>query len=123
LILKINKLKLGNGSNPIVEQTCSYVLEHITHNLKIKSLADAMFLHRSYLSEVFKLQTGMRLNEYIRRVKLERAKKLILDGQLLNYQVAGQLGFKDVEYFGRLFKKYTGMLPSEYKESLVTTIT
>jgi two-component system response regulator YesN len=122
LMQRINKLKLGNGSNAILEQTCNYVLEHIGHDLTIKNLAEALFLHRSYLSEVFKRQTGMRLNEYIRMVKLERAKKLIVDGQLLNYQIANQLGFKDVEYFGRLFKKYTGMLPSEYYEAPVAIL-
>jgi two-component system response regulator YesN len=122
LIQKINKLKLGNGSNTIIEQTCSYVLEHVGHALAIKNIAEALFLHRSYLSEVFKRQTGVRLNEYIRLVKLERAKKMIADGQLLNYQIANQLGFKDVEYFSRLFKKYTGMLPSEYHEASVTIL-
>jgi two-component system response regulator YesN len=122
LIRKIKKLKLGDGRSRIVEQTCRYVLEHLNPNLTIQRLAKALFLHRSYLSEVFKRQTGMRLNEYIRLVKLERAKKMIRDGRLLNYQIAGQLGFKDVEYFSRLFKKYTGMLLSEYKESPVTIL-
>jgi two-component system response regulator YesN len=120
VIQKINKLKPENGSNRILGQTCRYVLEHPDYSLTIKKLAEALFLHRSYLSEVFRRQTGMRLNEYIRLVKLERAKKLLMEGQLLNYQIAGQLGFKDVEYFGRLFKKYTGVLLSEYKESAGT---
>jgi two-component system response regulator YesN len=122
LVQKINRLKPGDGSNRILEQICRYVLEHLDQNLTIKKLAETLFLHRSYLSEVFKRQTGMRLNEYIRQVKLERAKKLIRDGQLLNYQIAGQLGFKDVEYFGRLFKKYTGILLSEYKDTPVTIL-
>jgi two-component system response regulator YesN len=119
LAVTIDKLYLGNGNNIIVKQACNYVLQNVDTDLTIKSLAEALFLHRSYLSEVFKQQTGWRLNQYITTVKLERAKKLIGDGQLLGYQIAGQLGYKDVEYFSRIFKKYTGLPPSQYKESLV----
>jgi two-component system response regulator YesN len=119
LAVTIDKLYLGNGNNLIVKQACNYVLRHVDTDMTIKSLAEALFLHRSYLSEVFKQQTGWRLNQYISMIKLERAKKLIGDGQLLGYQIAGKLGYKDVEYFSRIFKKYTGLPPSQYKESLV----
>jgi two-component system response regulator YesN len=121
LVVKVNKLNLVKGSNAIVKQVCSYVLENVDTDLTIKSLAEALFLHRSYLSEVFKQQTGWKLGEYITMVKLERAKKLIEDGQLLGYQIAGKLGYKDVEYFSRIFKKYTGMPPSRYRSFFVPT--
>jgi two-component system response regulator YesN len=115
LIGKINKLKLGDGRNQLVEQACCYVLDHIDQHLTIQRLAETLFIHRSYLSEIFKRQTGVKLNDYLHIVKLERAKKLLVEGRLLNYQIAGLLGFKDVMYFSRIFKKYTGMMPSEYK--------
>lgn len=118
LVVMVNKLNLGKGSNAIVKQVCNYVLENVDTDITIKNLAEALFMHRSYMSEVFKQQTGWRLGEYITMVKLERAKKLIEDGQLLGYQIAGKLGYKDVEYFSRIFKKYTGMPPSQYKKFL-----
>ncbi|MGD8400730.1 MAG: response regulator [Bacillota bacterium] len=121
LAVKIPRLYLKEGSNPIVKQACRYVLENVDTDLTTKSLAEALFLHRSYLSEVFKQQTGRCLGEYITMVKLERAKKLIKDGQLLSYQIAGKLGYKDVEYFSRIFKKYTGMPPSRYRNYSVST--
>jgi two-component system response regulator YesN len=122
LVSRINKLTLGNAGNSIVKKTCRYTLEHIGADLTIQSLAEALSLHRSYLSEVFKQQTGQRVSDYIIMVKLEWAKKLLWDGQLLTCQIAERLGYQDAEYFSRLFKKYTGVAPSRYKKNIVTII-
>jgi two-component system response regulator YesN len=111
----IHKLNLGNGSNAIVEKTCDYILRNIDQAITVKSLSQSLFLHRSYLSEVFREQTGQRLNDYLTMIKLERAKKLLEDGELLCYQIAMQLGYRDTDYFSRIFKNYTGFLPSQYK--------
>jgi two-component system response regulator YesN len=116
LVEKIHQLNPSSGDNEIVDQICKYVLENIDDSITVKGMAEALFLHRSYLSEVFKQRTGKMLSEYITMVKIERAKKLLDDGELLSYQIARQLGYQDVDYFGRIFKKFTGVTPSRYKE-------
>ena len=102
-------------NNKIVDQVCEYTLRHIDEELSVKTLSNKLFVNKSYLSEVFKQQFGMTLLEYITMVKMERAKKLLHEGNLKNYEIAETLGFKDNEYFSRLFKKYTGRLPKDYK--------
>ncbi len=116
LAATVKRLSFGERSG-IVAQVSDYVLGHVDQAVTMQSLSEALFLHRSHVSEVFREKTGQRVSHYITLIKLERAKKLLSDGALLTYQVAEQLGYKDVEYFSRLFKKYTGVTPSQYPHS------
>jgi len=99
---------VGRNDNKIVSQVCEYTLNNIEGSISVKVLSEILFMNRSYLSEIFKKEFGITLQEYITVVKIERAKRLLLDDKLKAYQVAERLGFKDTEYFGALFKKYTG---------------
>lgn len=114
LISVINRL-IGCHNNKIVKQACEYTLKYIDEDISVKILSEKLFINKSYLSEIFKQQFGITVLEYITMVKMERAKKLLLEGNLKNYQIAEMLGFHDNEYFGRLFKKHTGVLPKDYR--------
>ena len=103
----IDKL-MGCHNNKIVRQACEYALEHIDEGISVKILSEKLFINKSYLSEIFKQKFGITLLEYITIVKMERAKKLLQEKNLKHYQIAEILGFTDIEYFGRLFKKHTG---------------
>jgi two-component system response regulator YesN len=98
----------GRHENKIVKQVCEYTLNNIEENISVKSISEKLFINRSYLSEIFKKEFGITLQEYITIVKIERAKRLLLDDNLKAYEIAERLGYKDAEYFGGLFKKYTG---------------
>lgn len=114
LIMLLNKL-MGNPSSDLVTQACEYVLTHVDEETSVKLLSEKLFVNKSYLSETFKQKFGTTLLQYINMVKIERAKKLLQEGKLMNYQISEILGFKDPEYFGRLFKKNTGVLPKNYR--------
>ncbi|HRU42319.1 MAG TPA: response regulator, partial [Candidatus Diapherotrites archaeon] len=114
----IARLKHGTEDNGIISQVCSYVLENIDRNISLSAVSDSLFMNKSYISEVFKQKTGLSFIEYLTIVKMERAKKLVGDGRLKTYEVAELLGFKDIEYFSRLFKKYTCLTPNEYRQGM-----
>lgn len=114
LIGMIDKL-MGSHSSEIVSRACEYVLTHVNEEISVKLLSEKLFINKSYLSEIFKQKFGMTLLQYINMAKMERAKKLLEEGKLKNYQIAELLGFSDCEYFGRLFKKYSGTLPKDYR--------
>jgi two-component system response regulator YesN len=63
---------------------------------------------------------GTTFTEYISRLRMERAKALLRDGNLKTYEAAEQTGYGDPQYFSSCFKKYTGMTPSEYKAQFVS---
>jgi two-component system response regulator YesN len=113
LITNISRF-VGDQNNRIVKQASDYILRHIDKELSVKTLSEKLFVNRAYLSEIFKQQCGMTVLEYITMVKMERAKKLLADGELKNYEIAEMLGFRDNEYFARLFKKHTGVLPKDF---------
>lgn len=115
LALEVHKL-VGSHNNEIVRQTCEYVLTHVNEDISVRQLSEKHFINKSYLSVIFKQNFGMTLLQYINMAKMERAKKLLQEGDLKKYQVADILGFKDYEYFGRLFRKHIGVLPSNYRK-------
>lgn len=111
----INKLECGKNKEELVRKVCSYTLSKVEEELTLRSIADALYLNKSYLSEVFKQKSGLTISEYILMVKLEHAKALMTDTELKNYEIAEKLSYKDLEYFSKLFKKYSGLSPGEFR--------
>ncbi len=112
----MNKLLCGSTDNEIVKQMCSYVLESSDGEISLKRISEKLFMNRTYLSEVFRQKAGIQFVEYLTMVKMERAKKLLADGNLKTYEIAEKLGFKDVEYFSRVFKRTIGIPPAAYRQ-------
>ncbi len=106
---------IGNHDSKIVKQACEYVLEHIDGELSVRMLSEKLFISKSHLSDIFKQNLGLSLLEYMTMIKMERAKKLLLEENLKNYEIAYKLGFQDHEYFSRVFKKHTGLSLTEFR--------
>lgn len=113
--LLLNKLNYGTEPNGMMYQVCNCVLENIDNGISLSTVCNLIFMNKNHVSETFKQKAGISFTEYLTTVKMERAKKLIVDGSLKNYEMAEVLGFKDIEYFSKLFKKYTGCTPTEFK--------
>lgn len=119
ITLKINLLYCGKSSNEIVTQVCNIVLENIDDEISLGILADKLFMNKNYISELFKQKTTIGFIEYLRIVKMERARTLINEGSMKIYEIGEKLGYKDIEYFSRQFKKYTGFSPIEYRQNSI----
>ncbi len=113
----INLLQCGQRGTHIVSQVSECVLESPDEDLSLKTIAEKLFLNKTYISETFKQRAGIPLVEYLTRVKMEKAKKLLADGELKTYEVGNKLGYKDVEYFSKIFKKYVGVPPIEFRQN------
>ena len=104
-------------SNFIVERTRRIIEERYMEQISISSLADQVFLTPTYLCVLFKQATGQTLNEYITQVRIRHAKALLSDSHIRLYDVCTQVGYLSPSYFSRIFKRYTHMTPSEYRDS------
>ncbi|WNR42834.1 response regulator transcription factor [Paenibacillus roseipurpureus] len=99
-----------------VDFIVAYVHEHYAEEIRLQELAEKLYISRNYLSNIFRNATGETFNDYVTRVRIEKAKKLILQGNLMVYEIAEAVGYKNVSYFTTLFKKQTGRSPSEFSK-------
>ncbi len=106
----------GEYSNPIV----AYCLEAIQNNysdsnFNISNLAETLHLSLPYLSTVFKNTTGQTISGYLAAQRLHRARELLRDASVSIRDVCFSSGYDDPRYFAKLFRKHTGMTPSEFR--------
>ncbi|MBO4898309.1 MAG: helix-turn-helix domain-containing protein [Clostridia bacterium] len=87
-------------------------------DIKVNDFCKEMKYSKAYLSKIFLKNFGYTINEYINKVKINEAKKLIRERQHNFAQIAEKLCFRDPLYFSKVFRRVTGMSPSEYKKSV-----
>jgi two-component system response regulator YesN len=105
-------------TNELVRQIHEYVEQHLADEVSLSRLANVVYLTPSYLSRLYKQETGSNLIEYISDVKLRRAKDLLGNMSLKIQEVGVNIGFESASYFNRFFKKYTSITPQEYRDTL-----
>ncbi len=104
--------------SPPVQKALIYIDANLTGNLNLSSLADTLNVSSSYLSSLFKKETGYTLTEYINTRRIKHAKHLLESTRLQIQTIAQHCGIVDVQYFSRVFKRIAGMTPKEYRESV-----
>lgn len=85
--------------------------------ITIELLANAFFVSASHLQHTFKEQTGYSIMDYINKTRIENSKKLLSETQLHISVIAEKVGIFDYNYFSRVFKKYVGVSPTEYRKN------
>ncbi|MFD2332791.1 response regulator [Cohnella sp. GCM10020058] len=100
-----------------VYEITQYIRAHYADStLSTQSIALHVSFSKTYLCAFFKKNAGKTINEFITEVRMEKAKDLLKEGQLKQYEIADALGYKDANYFTTLFKKHTGYTPTRYME-------
>ncbi|CAM4289297.1 response regulator transcription factor [Paenibacillus typhae] len=115
-ISKICSSRQWKGSSKhrqVVDFMTSYIHEHYAEELTLAELSDKVFISRNHLSIIFKNITGETFNNYLTRVRIEKARELLMERNMLVYEVAERVGYRNIPYFSTLFKKITGMNPTE----------
>lgn len=105
--------------NHLVIKIKEYMEAHTETTLRIADLCKEFGYSKSYLSKLFHSQCGETLADYTAQLKIKKAKQLIREGSLNFTQIAARLDFESPQYFSRVFRRISGMSPSEFKRSLI----
>lgn len=97
-----------------VDFIIQYIHEHYADNIHLQDLADQVYISKNYLSTLFRQATGETFGDYLTRVRMEKAKSMVLEKKLLIAEIAERVGYRNVPYFTTLFKKHTGRSPTEF---------
>ena len=105
----------GNTGAALTQAAKAYIEAHSAEKFSLQALSEALFVNGSHLLRVFRAQTGETLLGYHNRTRCENAKVLLRQGDV-SISHAGELaGFVSSSHFSHIFKKYTGMTPTEYR--------
>ena len=105
------------GFSAPVQKAITHIDADISTNISTSTLANMQNVSASYLSSIFKKETGKSITEYINGKRVEMAKDLLKKTNLQVQTIAQHCGVMDMNYFSKVFKKYVGKTPKEYRES------
>jgi len=111
----IHKAVQAQNTRPI-RMVLKYIEEHYTDPIRLEDAALLVTLNPAYLSNIFKKETGENFVDYLNSYRIGQARELLKDSNLSINEIAYSTGFQDARYFSKLFKKYVGITPKDYRK-------
>lgn len=95
---------------------CELAYEQVETGMTLKKMAVQLGLTADYAGRMFRQKAGLKCSLFLNRLRMERGKQLLKQGQTKNLEISRRLGYSHPDYFRRLFKEYVGMTPTEYRQ-------
>ncbi|WP_313999406.1 response regulator [uncultured Paenibacillus sp.] len=115
--LMILSIRDEKQESRVIDTVKSYIHKHYAEEIELNTLAEEVFLTPSYLSKLFRTETGKTITDYMIAVRMERAKALLREQQgWKTYEVGEKVGYSDPAYFNKVFKRVVGCTPKEFRE-------
>ncbi|WP_424767989.1 response regulator transcription factor [Paenibacillus sp. sgz302251] len=119
-LFTLRRQRENSRATGAMEGICSYIEEHLAEDLSLVRLAKQSHFNPSYLSRLFKQETGQNLSEYIDQARIKKAKELLIKEESKIHEVGARVGYEAAHSFTRFFKKMTGVTPQEFREAART---
>ena len=113
---RVERIRIGKAPTKLSVAVANYVQHHLSERISADEIAKELYLSRPHLSAKFKAETGETLTDFILKEKTEEAKRLLRYTDKTGTAIAAYLGFSSLGHFSRVFKKYAGKTPREYRE-------
>lgn len=118
LLVKNHSLK---SYSPLIKKVVTNIDADLTADLTLKSQAELLNVNASYLSSLFKKEMGVTLTEYVNKSRISQAVNFLNTTNMQIQSIAQYCGIPDVNYFTKLFKKYIGKTPQEYRRNILNS--
>lgn len=117
LIVRNSEAMKGKSGKPLMEAIKKYIDEHY-RTVTLDQTSERFYLNKNYFCSLFKSMMGVSFMEYVTDLRMEHAKRLLGESMLKTYEVAESVGYSDQRYFSQVFRKHTGMQPTQYRQKL-----
>jgi two-component system response regulator YesN len=117
-ITDILRAKSVYASNDIIEKMQIYAKRNYYKNLNVEFLSSLFYMNRSYCSHLFKEKTGENFVDFVNGIRIDKAKELLQNTDKKMYQISKAVGYDNVKYFFRIFKKSEGITPEQYRKEM-----
>ncbi|MCR5627593.1 MAG: PocR ligand-binding domain-containing protein [Lachnospiraceae bacterium] len=108
--------QIPGKNGEIIRHAFSYISDNYSKRLTLEEVAEVVHLNPSYFSTLFKKSSGSSFREYLNMVRIEASKHLLESTSYSLIDIAIAVGFEDQSYFTKVFKKYTGLTPKQYRQ-------
>lgn len=110
----------SSSRDSILEDILYYIDNNYNKNLKLETIAPLFGYNSAYLGKLFTKAIGENFNSYVDHRRIEHSKELLEHQNIKVYEVSEQIGYKNVDYFHKKFKKYVGISPAEYRRQFLS---
>lgn len=116
IVQKIAEQEASKKQHDVVHAAKKYILEHIQDTFYVEDIANAVHINPQYLMRLFKKEEGISILEFITEERIALAKEILSTTDIPINRVADSVGYGNYSYFTKLFKRSTGLTPTEYRE-------
>ncbi|WP_373484125.1 PocR ligand-binding domain-containing protein [Acetobacterium sp.] len=102
--------------NPNISLMTDYIDKHYPDNLTVEAIADAACLSPGYAGRIFKEQLGLPIMDYVLKVRIDKSKKLLINPHYQIQAIAEKVGYGDAGYFTKVFRKFEGITPTQFRK-------
>lgn len=115
----MSKKIISKSSGSVIKRIIDYMNKNYYKDLKLETLSEIFNYNSAYLGKLFKNETGENFNAFLDKIRIQKAKYLLVEKDLKVYKVCEAVGYKNLDYFHSKFKKYVGTSPLNYKKKNV----
>lgn len=108
--------QMHSKENHIIHDIARYLENSYHEEISLQDIASRFFLSREYISRKFRQEFGVTLSDFLGRIRIDKAKLLLLNPHLRIVQIAEMVGYQDEKYFSKVFKKLEGQTPNDYRK-------
>lgn len=102
----------------VINKACDYIVKNYHRNISLEEVAQTVHLSPFYFSRLFKQEKGYNFVDFLTKIRIEKAKKLLQNPDFTAVRIAAEVGYQDASYFSRVFRQAMGMTPNQYRNEI-----